>query len=107
MARRPIAPAAALLGALVLSGCGAAAGGVLDVQATDPTPACRVHQRQPPGSRYAAGARADTGAVLKMLRYYTANGAKAFCDGKPPTSTDQRWTDLYTVLGARHTAAQP
>jgi hypothetical protein len=41
-----------------------------------------------------------------MLRYYTANGAKAFCDGKPSTGTDRRWTDLYTALGARTSAAK-
>ncbi|MEV8037941.1 hypothetical protein [Streptomyces sp. NPDC086182] len=106
MARRPIAPVAALLSALALSGCGASADGALDTQANDPTPVCRVHQKQPPGGRYTAGAKADTGAVLQMLRYYTANGAKAFCDGKPSTGTDRRWTDLYTALGGRTTATK-
>ncbi|MFD5520126.1 hypothetical protein [Streptomyces sp. NPDC127066] len=106
MARRPITHVAALLGAIALSGCGASADGRLDVQANDPTPVCRVHQKQPPGSRYTAGTKADTGAVLQMLRYYTANGTKAFCDGKPSTSTDRRWTDLYTTLGGRTSAAK-
>ncbi|MFF3411920.1 hypothetical protein ACFYW8_38360 [Streptomyces sp. NPDC002742] len=106
MARRPIAPVAALLGALALGGCGASPDGRLDVQTNDPTLVCRVHQKQAPGSRYTAGAKADTGAVLQMLRYYTANGAKAFCDGKPSTGTDRRWTDLYTALGGRTNAAK-
>ncbi|MFJ6836395.1 hypothetical protein [Streptomyces sp. NPDC091209] len=106
MACRPIAPVAALLGAIALSGCGTSADGRLDVQANDPTPVCRVHQKQPPGNRYTAGAKADTRAVLQMLRYYTANGTKAFCDGKPSTGTDRRWTDLYTALGGTTTAAK-
>ncbi|MFF3446018.1 hypothetical protein ACFYXJ_02635 [Streptomyces sp. NPDC002667] len=106
MARRLIAPVTALLGAIALGGCGASADGRLDAQANDPTPVCRVHQKQPPGSRYTAGTEADTAAVLQMLRYYTANGAKAFCDGRPPTGTDRRWTDLYTELGGRTPAAK-
>ncbi|MFD8737364.1 hypothetical protein ACFV06_20925 [Streptomyces sp. NPDC059618] len=106
MARRPIVLAAALLGAVAVGGCGASADGRLDVQANDPSPVCRVHQKEAPGDRYAAGAKADTGAVLRMLRYYTANGTKAFCDGKPPTGTDRRWTDLYTALGGRIDAAK-
>ncbi|MGW2787576.1 hypothetical protein ACWC3X_41340 [Streptomyces populi] len=106
MARRLIAPVTALLGAIALGGCGTSADGRLDAQANDPTPVCRIHQKQLPGSRYTAGPKADTAAVLQMLRYYTANGAKAFCDGKPPTGTDRRWTDLYTALRGRNNAAK-
>ncbi|MGW0972026.1 hypothetical protein [Streptomyces sp. NPDC002516] len=106
MARRLIAPVTALLGAVALGGCGVSADGRLDAQANDPTPVCRVHQKEPPGGRYTAGTKADTAAVLQMLRYYTANGAKAFCDGKPPTGTDRRWTDLYAELGGRTPAAK-
>ncbi|WP_267886062.1 hypothetical protein [Kitasatospora azatica] len=33
------------------------------------------------------------------MRFYTANGTKAYCDGRPATATDQQWTQLYRTLG--------
>lgn len=99
MNHRRIVPASVLLAALIVSGCAHPEGGSLDAQAATPTPACRVHQTQQPSARYTAGAHSDPRSVLELMRYFTANGGKAFCDGKPPTRTDQRWTDLYSELG--------
>ncbi|WP_433888475.1 hypothetical protein [Streptomyces sp. CA-111067] len=99
MTYRRIVPAAAMLAALALGGCAHSGGGALNAQDATATPACRVHQNQQPSERYTAGARSDPRSVLELMRYYTANGGKAFCDGKPPTRTDQRWTDLYARLG--------
>jgi len=110
MPRRPLLPLAALLGALALAvaGCSAPDDGLLDTQPGDPSPVCLVHQKQPPGSRYTAGKQADPQSVRELLRYYTANGTKGFCDGREPTGTDRRWTDLYRRLGAasRHAAGR-
>ncbi|MFC9324280.1 hypothetical protein [Kitasatospora sp. NPDC057015] len=100
---------AVLIAAAALGGCAASDEGALDTQAGTAAPDCLVHQAKSPGSRYTAGTGADTGAVLEMMRYYTANGTKGFCDGKPATATDRRWTDLYTTLGGdrAHLAAPP
>ncbi|WP_329492891.1 hypothetical protein [Kitasatospora herbaricolor] len=100
-------PFAVLLLLAALSGCAASDDGSLDTQAGAAAPTCLVHQSKTPGSRYTAGDRADTGSVLQLMRYYTANGTKDFCDGRPATGTDHRWTDLYTALGGdrAHVAA--
>ncbi|MFD7989171.1 hypothetical protein ACFV4M_38130 [Kitasatospora indigofera] len=104
MNRRPVPfaallPFTALLLLAPLSGCGASDDGSLDTQAGAAAPTCLVHQSKAPGSRYTAGEHADTGSVLELMRYYTANGTKDFCDGRPATGTDRRWTELYTALG--------
>ncbi|WP_371483555.1 hypothetical protein [Kitasatospora sp. NBC_00315] len=104
-----VLPLAALLATVLLGGCGASDDGSLDSQAATPTPTCLVHQANQPANRYTDGTGADTRSVLEMMRYYTANGTKAFCDGKPPTSTDLRWMNLYTTLGGdgAHVPARP
>ncbi|MEU9133800.1 hypothetical protein AB0D08_37900 [Kitasatospora sp. NPDC048540] len=89
----------ALLAAPLLAGCGADQDGSFDAQPGTPSPTCIQHQAQEPGARYTGGEEADPRAVLEMMRFYTANGTKAFCDGKPPTDTDRRWTELYATLG--------
>ncbi|MFE9249616.1 hypothetical protein [Streptomyces sp. NPDC007088] len=89
-----------LLSALAMAGCSAPSDdGRFDAQSASPSPTCRVHQKTEPGRRYTGGPRADTGAVLEMMRYYTAHGTKRFCDGRGPTATDREWTDLYARLG--------
>ncbi|WP_371791218.1 hypothetical protein OG285_15075 [Streptomyces sp. NBC_01471] len=89
----------ALLAVLVLTGCSSEHGGSLDAQSGTPSPSCLVHQKDEPASRYTAGTRSDPRSVLELMRYYTANGKRAYCDGKPPTRTDQQWVDLYSRLG--------
>jgi hypothetical protein len=61
---------------------------------------CMKHQPQPPGARYTDDARRRTDETLAVLRYYTANGGKPYCDGAGPTDVDRRWIDLYVRLGA-------
>lgn len=62
--------------------------------------ACMKHQPQPPGTRYTDDTTKRTDEVLPLLRYYTANGRKAFCDGAGPTGSDRAWARLYVELGA-------
>ncbi|WP_405784441.1 hypothetical protein [Streptomyces sp. NBC_00859] len=99
---------AALLAALVLTGCSSTHGGSLDAQSGTPSPTCLVHQTKVPASRYTAGSRSDPRSVLELMHYFTANGTKTYCDGKPPTRTDRHWMDLYGKLGGApgHLAAK-
>jgi 3',5'-cyclic AMP phosphodiesterase CpdA len=61
---------------------------------------CMKHQPQAPGTRYTDDTTRRTGETLALLRYYTANGAKPYCDGHGPTGIDRQWADLYVNLGA-------
>ena len=61
---------------------------------------CMKHQAEPPGLRYTDKSRRRTDDTLAMLRYYTANGAKPYCDDNKPTATDRAWLQLYVDLGA-------
>ena len=61
---------------------------------------CMKHQQQPPGTRYTDDTARRTDETLALLRYYTANGAKPYCDGNGPTDVDRQWVDLYVHLGA-------
>jgi hypothetical protein len=74
-------------------------GGAFNETAWNAGSNCLSHQKTSPGSKYTSGAEADTGKVLRMMRYYTAHGDKAFCDGKPANSNDQAWAQLFTDLG--------
>ncbi|WP_329561516.1 hypothetical protein [Kitasatospora sp. NBC_01266] len=107
MAPRHLSSLAVLLAATVLSGCAASHEGALNSQADTPSPTCLVHQAKEPAPRYRAGTSADTLSILELMHYYTANGTKAFCDGKPPTSTDRHWMDLYTGLGGDRGHVRP
>lgn len=62
--------------------------------------ACMKHQPQAPGARYTDDTSRRTDETLALLRYYTANGAKPYCDGHGPTGVDRQWIDLYVSLGA-------
>jgi hypothetical protein len=61
---------------------------------------CMKHQAQPPGARYTDDTTRRTDETLALLRYYTANGAKPYCDGAGPTGIDRQWVDIYVSLGA-------
>lgn len=61
---------------------------------------CMQHQSQPPGTRYTDNEIRRTGETLALLRYYTANGTKSYCDGNGPTRIDRQWVDIYLRLGA-------
>ncbi|MFD8780914.1 hypothetical protein [Kitasatospora sp. NPDC059599] len=88
-----------LLAAPLLAACGDEPGGSFDAQPGTPSPSCLLHQSREPGTDYTGGEKSDPRAVLEMMRFYTANGTKTYCDGKPPSDTDRRWTDLYAGLG--------
>ncbi len=93
----------AVLAAAVLAGCGGAAARTerhgFDNEGGRPIP-CMTHQTAQPDRGYTSAAKANTGKILLMLRYYTGNGAKAYCDKKPPSPTDKTWARLYVRLGA-------
>ncbi|QXV63356.1 hypothetical protein CVV72_33240 [Amycolatopsis sp. TNS106] len=61
---------------------------------------CMKHQPRAPGPRYTDEKLRRTDETLALLRYYTANGAKPYCDGSGPTDIDRQWVDLYVGLGA-------
>lgn len=61
--------------------------------------ACMAHQPEEPGARYTDREMRDSAEVLTMLRYYTANGTKPYCDGAPATETDRAWARTYLELG--------
>ncbi|MEU3461291.1 hypothetical protein ABZ721_15260 [Streptomyces sp. NPDC006733] len=89
-----------LVGSLVTTGCGSSAPrtGALDATSDSKKPTCRSHQSVLPGKDYTGGSDANTLAVLRMMKYYTAKGALPFCDAQPATAQDTAWTQLYTRL---------
>ncbi|MET9219783.1 hypothetical protein ABZX65_13610 [Streptomyces sp. NPDC003300] len=101
---------AALLGAaltaavlaLALTSCAADRHtGALVTGPASPRPTCRVHQATLPDRDYTAGKNSDPMAVLSMLRYYTAQHALPYCDGKPASRQDDAWDTLYGDLTRR------
>ena len=106
MSPRTSRAAAAVLCVLVggLAACsGSAASGQFDDQAGSRTLSCLEHQASAPGKDYSAGEHADTTRVLRLLRYYSGNGNRPYCDGKPPSKTDRAWARRYVDLGADRT----
>jgi hypothetical protein len=61
---------------------------------------CMKHQPQSPGTRYTDDTQRRTDETLALLRYYTTNGAKPYCDDAGPTNIDRQWVDIYVRLGA-------
>ena len=85
---------------LVLAGCSTAPdpGPVFDDEgARDLT--CMAHQTGAPGARYTDEGMRNTGEVLALMRYYTGNGAKPFCDAAAATTADMAWAQEYVDLG--------
>lgn len=64
---------------------------------------CLKHQEQQPGEEYFDEGNWDTVVSLSILRYYTTNGTKPYCDGKTASSADQGWRKLYVQMGADQT----
>ena len=88
--------------ALMLAGC-TAAGADADVRFDDEAQAevtCMKHQTSPPGKTYTDAEGVPTDAVLPVLRYYTKNGRKKYCDGADPNANDKAWAAVYVDLGA-------
>ena len=61
---------------------------------------CMAHQLHKPTADYTGGEKARTELVLRMLKYYSANGTKDYCDHKHSSTTDRAWANLYVRLGA-------
>jgi hypothetical protein len=68
--------------------------------------ACQLHQTDPPTSAYRGGQASVPTLELPFLAYFTANGDKPYCDGKPPTATDKQWAQLYVQLTGNTAAVQ-
>jgi hypothetical protein len=95
-----IATAGLLLAFGALTGCSSA---------PDPGPAfdneggaavsCLAHQTAEPGARYTDREMRNTGEVLALMKYYTAHGAKPFCDSAVASESDKAWALLYVDLG--------
>jgi hypothetical protein len=86
-----------------LAACGSNKGvstGSFNVQGNR-TLTCMAHQSATPAPRDRPGTTEDTESVLAYLHYYTANGNKPYCDGKPATSVDRQWLALYVAGGAQ------
>ena len=62
------------------------------------TQTCLLHQTDAPTKEFMGGPSASLALQLPFMAYLTANGTKAFCDGKPATDTDKKWADLYVTL---------
>ena len=99
--------AASLLAAAAIAGClsgtktpaGPATFHVPDgfvVQAASQS--CLLHQTDAPTKEFTGGTAATLALQLPFMAYLTANGTKAFCDGKPATDTDKKWAELYVTL---------
>jgi hypothetical protein len=72
-----------------------------DEQQTDIS--CQKHQDQTPGKEYFDEGNWDTVVSLSILRYYTSNGTKPYCEGKAATAADQGRRELYVRMGADQT----
>ncbi len=93
-----------VLAVLALAACssqGTATARFDDEQQSDIS--CMKHQDQQPGEEYFEEGNWDTVVSLSLLRYYTSNGAKPYCDGKEATPADLGWRKLYVRMGADQT----
>ncbi|MFJ1768062.1 hypothetical protein ACIOD2_47635 [Amycolatopsis sp. NPDC088138] len=92
----------ALACCLLIAGCSAAPpdpGPVFDNEGNQPV-SCMKHQQAEPGARYRDPDRIRTDETLPLLRYYTSNGRKTYCDGAAPSDVDRAWAGVYVGLGA-------
>jgi hypothetical protein len=67
---------------------------------------CQLHQTDTPSTAYRGGEASVPTLELPFLAYFTANGDKPYCDGKPPTSIDKQWAQLYVQLTGNRTAVE-
>lgn len=90
--------AAAVLVTLAATACSGGSGSVAVFSTGGPDQVCLVHQTRQPTGAYEGGENTMTELELDFLRYYTAHGNQAFCDGKPATDLDRTWAQLYARL---------
>ncbi len=86
---------AAAAATATVAGCGGTGGPFEAGSGTAPL-ACMRHQPHTPDAHYTD----DTARSLTLLRYYTSNGARPYCDHRPSTSADRAWARLYVRLNA-------
>jgi hypothetical protein len=94
---------------LILAGCGPSppeSGPVFDNEGGVAL-TCMKHQPASPGARYTDPALKNTVEIFTLLRYYTANGNKPYCDRKPATGIDKKWAQLYLTQGAAPSNVAP
>ncbi|MCR6490677.1 hypothetical protein M8542_48560 [Amycolatopsis sp. OK19-0408] len=92
----------ALACCLLIASCSAAPpdpGPVFDNEGNQAV-GCMKHQPAAPGARYLDPGQVRTDETLPLLRYYTANGRKAYCDHAAPSAADRAWAGVYVSLGA-------
>jgi hypothetical protein len=94
-----IAITAAALCAVAVAGCGGPSGGSFASPGTQAL-SCMQHQPKPPSTSYTDPAKQNTAAGFEVLRYYTTNGDRPYCDHKAATKNDKAWAKLYLKLGA-------
>jgi hypothetical protein len=68
---------------------------------------CLLHQTHEPTAAYRGGPDGVTALELPFLASYTANGTKAFCDKKKPSTLDKKWARLYVELTGNSAAVAP
>lgn len=90
-----------VLAVLLLAGCSASAepGPRFDDEGQAEI-TCMKHQPNAPGDQYLKEENWDTDMTLPLLRYYTTNGKKPYCDGQTASDVDKQWLDIYVKLGA-------
>ena len=94
----------ALAGAVLVAGCGSSStrrrlqDPARPGRSTPPRRAAWCTSPKSPTAAYKGGAGATTTEELTFLAYYTANGNKKFCDGKPANAKDKAWAALYVTL---------
>ena len=88
-----------LLAPLLLGGCslGGPQEGTFALPEADVVD-CQEHQEVVPSDAYAGDGSSDTVAMLDLLRYWTANGDKPYCDGEPATEPDLLWAETVSRL---------
>jgi hypothetical protein len=94
---------------LMLAGCGSSPpepGPVFDNEGGAAL-TCMKHQPASPGARYTDPALRNTNEIFDVLRYYTANGNKPYCDRNPATGIDKEWAQLYLAQGAAPSNVAP
>ncbi len=97
--RRAVAAALVLVLGGLLAGCtDAPPEGATFVLPGDDVVDCQEHQPEEPSDAYAGDAGSDTVAMLDLLRYWTENGDKPYCDGEPATETDLLWQETVVRL---------
>lgn len=84
---------------LAITGCGGPSGGPFTSAGPQPL-SCMRHQPTAPGADYKDPAKQNMAAGFEVLRYYTANGDRPYCDHKGPTDNDRAWARVYLRLGA-------